>query len=69
MSVSPKSMWKAHFPFHSIFFLLALIGLWKTHTLWGFVLLAESVGMTAILAWFADKKRRAKETTDSTSLQ
>ncbi|NHZ91027.1 hypothetical protein F2P45_18675 [Massilia sp. CCM 8733] len=60
MSLKPKSIWKAHFLFHFVFFLLALIGLWKTHTLWGFVLLAASVGMTAILAWFVDKSEADK---------
>ncbi|ATQ78146.1 hypothetical protein CR152_29260 [Massilia violaceinigra] len=61
MSVRSKNIWKAHFIFNFVFFLLALIGLWKTHTLWGFVLPAASVGMTAILAWFVDKQEAGKK--------
>ena len=60
MSVRRKNIWKVFFPFHFVFFLFALIGLWKTHTLWGFVLLAASVGMTAIVAWLVGKPEAGK---------
>lgn len=60
MSVRPKSIWKAQLPYNSFYFLLALIGLWRAHTLWGFVLPAASVGMTAIGAWYIDKVQARK---------
>lgn len=60
MGVKSKTIWKALFPFNCFWFLLALIGLWRTHTLWGFVLLADSVAMTAIVAWFVDKREAGK---------
>lgn len=60
MSVRPKIIWKVQLPFHFFYLLLALIGLWRAHTLWGFVLPAVSVGITAIVAWGIDKLKAGK---------
>lgn len=60
MGVGSKRIWKENFIFNFFWFLIALIGLWRAHTLWGFLFLASSVGMTTLSAWSVAKSEAGK---------
>jgi hypothetical protein len=67
--MSKRNIWKEHFPIHFFFFLVALIGFWKSQALWGFIILGVSIAFTAG-AFFLERRLSLKggKETDRTDI-
>ena len=62
-----KDIWRKQFPIHVFFFIMAVIGLIKVGTLWGFVILGMSLLGTMVFSYIKNKCESEKSSKDNSN--